>query len=73
MHLICPAKFCITFVFYFYWVLQHVPREIDNNAYAKFSGAKKVHYGRCESGVYGLPTTDYQLLIPAKFRLLTLN
>ena len=22
MHLICPPKFCITFVFHFYWVLQ---------------------------------------------------
>ena len=29
-----------------------VPREIENNAYAKFWGANKVHYGRCASGVY---------------------
>ena len=29
-----------------------VPREIENNAYAKFWGAYKVHYGRCPSGVY---------------------
>ena len=29
-----------------------VPREIENNAYAKFWGANKVHYGRCPSGVY---------------------
>ena len=28
-----------------------VPREIENNAYAKFWGANKVHYGRCVSGV----------------------
>ena len=28
-----------------------VPREIDNNAYAKFWRANKVHYGKCGSGV----------------------
>ena len=27
-----------------------VPRETENNAYAKFWGANKVHYGRCSSG-----------------------
>ena len=26
-----------------------VPREIENNAYAKFWGASKVHFGRCVS------------------------
>ena len=29
-----------------------VPREIENNAYAKFLRANKVHYGRCASGVW---------------------
>ena len=28
-----------------------VPREIENNAYRKFWGANKVHYGKCGSGV----------------------
>ena len=28
-----------------------VPREIENNAYAKFWGANKVHYGKCGSDV----------------------
>ena len=28
-----------------------VPREIENNAYEKFGGANKVHYGKCGSGV----------------------
>ena len=28
-----------------------VPREIENNAYAKFWGANKVHHGRCARGV----------------------
>ena len=27
-----------------------VPREIENNAYAKCLGLNKVHYGRCASG-----------------------
>ena len=41
-----------------------VPREIENNAYAKFWGANKVHYGRCASGVsswYCSATTTNQL------------
>ena len=42
-----PPKICTTFVFNFSWVLQVVPREIDDNAYAKFLGANKVYYGRC--------------------------
>ena len=52
-HLFCPPKFCITFVFLFSWVL-HRPkiREIDNNAYSKFWGANKVHFGRCASCEY---------------------
>ena len=28
-----------------------VPREIENNPYAKFWVANKVHYGKCGSGV----------------------
>ena len=28
-----------------------VPREIENNAYTKFWGTNKVHYGKCGSGV----------------------
>ena len=29
-----------------------VPREIENNGYAKFWGVNKVHYGLCENGEY---------------------
>ena len=29
-----------------------VPREIENNAYAKFWRANEVHYGKCGSGVH---------------------
>ena len=46
MHLICPRKFCLTFVFSFLLGITAVPREIENNAYAKFGGggANKVRY-----------------------------
>ena len=44
MHMICPPKFCLTFVFSFLLGITAVPREIENNAYAKFWGANKVHY-----------------------------
>ena len=36
-----PPKFCITFVFHFSLGITAVPREIDNNAYAKFWGCKE--------------------------------
>ena len=50
-----PSKFCITFFFSFLLgQITAVPREIDNNAYAKFCGANKVHYGKCGGGVYDL-------------------
>ena len=38
IHLICPPKFCLTFVFSFLLGITAVPREIENNAYAKFGG-----------------------------------
>ena len=28
-----------------------VPRETENNAYTKFGGSNKVHYGKCGNGV----------------------
>ena len=48
IHLVCPPKCCMTFVFRL--GITAVPREIENSAYAKFSGANKVHFGRCASG-----------------------
>ena len=39
-------KYCFQFLLGWLYVL----REIENNAYAKFWGANKVYYGRCESG-----------------------
>ena len=39
VHLICPPKFCITFVFHFSWVLQLSQEKLKTmlmDAYAKF-------------------------------------
>ena len=44
MHLICPPKFCLTFVFSFLLGITAVPREIENNAYAILWEASKVRY-----------------------------
>ena len=54
IHLICPPKCCITFqgCFLFLLDITAVPRQIENNAYAKFWGTNKVHYGGSASGVY---------------------
>ena len=61
MHLICTPppppptqkkeKIFRNLCFSFLLGITGVPREIENNAYAKFGGANKVHYGRCGSGV----------------------
>ena len=51
MHLICPPKFCITFVFHFFWVLQ-LPKRNRKHCLCEFlGGANKVHCGECGSGV----------------------
>ena len=48
-----PPQILHNLCFSFLLGITAVPREIENNAYAKFWGAKKVHYGKCGSGVYG--------------------
>ena len=45
-----PNRVCF-FFFTFLLGITAVPREIENNAYAKFWRANKVHYGRCARGV----------------------
>ena len=45
-----PPKILHKYCFKFLLRRQYVPREIENNAYAKCWGANKVYYGRCESG-----------------------
>ena len=52
-HLICPLKFCKTFVFHFSWVLQPSQEKLKAMlAYTKFWEANMVHYGKCGSGVW---------------------
>ena len=56
MHLICPPKFCITFIFHFSWVSQPSQEKLKTMLTQNFfwggGGANKVHYGKCGSGVY---------------------
>ena len=52
------------------------PKELENNAYAKFWGANKVHYGKCGSGVLRAKATDQspaQQAISETFRTGYLN
>ena len=50
MHLICPHpsphQILHNLCFSLLLDISAVPREVENNAYAKFWGANKVHYGR---------------------------
>ena len=64
MHLICPPKFCITFVFHFSGVLQPSQEKLKNNAYAKFLGANKVHYGKCGNALYRTRAFTGHISIP---------
>ena len=71
-------KFGITFVFHFSRVLQEKltnPREIENNAYAKFRGASKVHFGRCVIGLLGAVFVLFweKMTVTVKFLLLVLK
>ena len=46
-----PPKILHNLGFSFLLGINAVPREIENNAYANFLGANKVHYGKCARGV----------------------
>ena len=51
MHLVNPPRFCKAIVFNFSCMgVRVVPREIEDNGYAKFWGVNKVRYGLCENG-----------------------
>ena len=56
MHLICPppppTPILHNLCFSFSLGITAVPREIENNAYAKFGGVNKVHYGWSVSKVF---------------------
>ena len=52
-----PPKILRKLCFSFLLGITAAPREIENNAYAKFWGANKVHYGKCGNSV--IPTKKY--------------
>ena len=81
MHLICPPppppppKNLHTLCFSFLLGTTAVPRDTENNAYAKFwgggwGGANKVHYGKFGNGV-SLKKKNGFRLIPGSFTLLS--
>ena len=51
-----PPQILHNLCFSFLLGITAVPRAIENNAYAKFWGANKVHYGRCASGIGAFST-----------------
>jgi len=51
MQIICPPKILQKLCFSLLLGITAVPREIENNAYAKFWGVSKVHYEKYGSGV----------------------
>ena len=66
MRLICPPKILHNLCFSFLLGITAFPREMENNAYAKFWGANKVHFGRCTSGVC-LKKTKWRMELPGGF------
>ena len=71
MHLInLPQKFCITVIFSFLLGITAIPREIENNAYAKLLGANKVHYGKVAYIQY---SNIYTVLVSGTITCLTLQ
>ena len=56
MHLICYPlpQILHNLCFSFLLGITAVPREIENNSYAKFWEATTVHHGRCARGVWAM-------------------
>ena len=48
MHLICPPKFCITFVFHFSWVLQPSQEKLKTMLMQNFGGQIRCIMGNVE-------------------------
>ena len=57
-----PPQFCISIAFNFSWDSCNTQGEMENNGYAKFWGANKVHYGNCGSGIIGKTFVTHSLL-----------
>ena len=54
-------KLCFSFLL----AITAVPKEIENNAYAKFWGVNQVHFGRCASDVWStIKCTQHELVHP---------
>ena len=58
MHLICPPKFCITFVFHFSWVLQPFQEKLKTMLMQNFGGKKRPDYGIFKKGLLGKNVFD---------------
>ena len=54
MHLVYPPKILQNHCFQFLLGITVVPKEIQDNGYAKFWGVNKVHYGLCENGEWSI-------------------
>jgi len=50
IHLVCPPKNLPNLCFLFPLGITVVPRETEDNTYAKFWGANKVYYVGCGNG-----------------------
>ena len=57
IHPVCPPKFLHNLCFLFLLGITAVPREIENNGYAKFEGwgSNKVHFVTCARGEWIYP------------------
>ena len=53
MHLVYSPQYLYNHSFQFLRGITVVPREIQDNGYAKFWGLNTVHYSLCENGEWG--------------------
>ena len=69
MHLLCPPKFCISIVFYFFWdgCNTQEPGEMKNKGNAKFWGPHRMHYGKCGSYVQQITEREVGRLMELAF------
>ena len=63
MHLICNAKFCITFVFHFLWVLQPSQEELKTMLMQTFGGPIRYIMGNVEVAYSCLQPRDKQVML----------
>ena len=59
-----PPKIWHNLYFSFLFGITAVPRETEDNAYAKFWGQIRGIYGRCASGVFRIDFFDADIQIP---------